>query len=141
MSTQINPSPSTWTVRRSLWSRGSIYSALLIVSPPERAGQMCCLGHRCLAQGFEPYQIKNIQVPSGLISTYYNQDWLFDTPSQADVAYYSSIIGLESSKGMHDSWQILIANVNDSDAISDSLRETLLTRIFASHGETLTFID
>lgn len=143
MSTQITPSPSIWTVRRSLWyrGRGSDKSALLIEDYPELAGQMCCLGHRCLAQGFKPYQIKGLLVPSNIMYSFYNRDWLFDAPSQADVAYYSSAIGLESSKCMRESWEILIVNVNDSDAISDSLRESLLTRIFASHGETLTFVD
>ncbi len=108
-----------WTVKRSLWWRGNPDSGLRM-----SAGKMCCLGHRCIAQGCNAEELERRGYPSDLAAI------------NGDLAY-SLGRNYRDSK-IHER---AIAKINDDRSITDAEREALIIAKFAELGEAVTFVD
>ncbi len=117
-----------FTVDRETWYRGkgAQHSALL---RPD--GQMCCLGHYCLASGVHKTHILNISAPSGLVESKSSYLSKIEPLIKEDDDIYSRFKNSEVCQ--------VLMTTNDNSMINDVTRESILTEKFAEIGITVHF--
>lgn len=105
-----------FTVRRSKWLRGTDHGRLL-----DEEGKMCCLG-------FGVNQICRVTKKD-----------LLDKTRPSNVLFRNT--PFTHCEGEDRVFIEKVIDINDSEVISDSVREKRLTKIFKENGIKVTFKD
>jgi hypothetical protein len=115
-------------IDRSKWIRGKGGAASCLLCPSD--GKMCCLGFYSLACGLTEKQIKGAATPVSL-------GMEGDNPLNNTEGSWLLREGVNS----HTLEAKELMALNDDSSISDQVREDEITRIFATRGVTVKFVD
>jgi len=141
------------TIVRSQWQRGSREDSYLL-NP--YSGMMCCLGFYCRALGVDPAVIQGREAPSQVAAAIPESGkWLLSPGVQilsGDEVIPTETAGTKPTDGV-DCANLM--KINDAlageeveledqdfiDRVSETVRETTIASIFATHGVTVTYVD
>jgi hypothetical protein len=122
-----------YTIYRGSWRRGgdrqeltadlgdtSLYQA--------RTKMMCCLGQCAFELGVSLEKLEDVGEPA-------------DVCDEEDALIFGRLLNDEEDWGRQSKFSNEAIGINDNEAITDKLREELLTKLAVNHGHTVTFVD
>ncbi len=115
------------TISRRRWLRGTQYDSHL--HSPQNHKQ-CCLGFYMRDLGFPLAEINGRGTPSDVVTHLFE-----DSDCRVPVP------GLVKKDNRDTTLCCKLINVNDSDKITDEVREAKITKLFAKMGVKVKFVD
>ena len=123
-------------IDRKKWLRGQGAGTLLVTEDWRDArepdifpvGNMCCLGFECLRHGVSEDELGGETFPKNL--------------SKRERVKLPAWLGQIDTNGDHiDETVVVLARVNDATDLSEGARELEITRLFATQGVEVEFIN